>query len=540
MANRPSLDELYSGAIQQRPSLDDIYAGAAPPPAPVAQESQNPGFFDRVSQDLANRQANTAISAQQYNAGNQGVGESLFQGMGQGALFANDAVGEALKSAGSGLNYVTGGYAGKAATNVLNTLADTRVGRDMVGAKNELASFYRQIEQNSPRTARNLDALGGLGALALSAPSVAPMAGAAMGAGVAGTKAVAKAGVKAADAVAAPIARAVVPTVSEDIGEIAQRARELNVPLSLDQIAPTRVRNTVQKVSQEMPLSGVDDFQKTQQAAFNKALANSIGQQSDTLGPRTIKTFLQDSNNKFSSAIGTGNFSVDPADLQTLSTLENGLSGKVTAPIGDIVKTNIKQFRDDLAQAHTGSVIPAQKLASLRSDLVQKLPSIDSQARPHVAELVDIIDDIAARNAPPGAVATLKQARREWRNFKTLEPLLEKSTTGSINPPDLMNRVAASPYIKASRSATGDDDLVDLARIGKLMAKKGGSDTAQKAAFMGTGAAVTAAALNPLLAVKMGAGLAGNRALQSFYNQSPRMLKAAVKKSDPLQRFYKP
>jgi hypothetical protein len=531
----------YEYSVPDDTSPDDVMAHAQQsfkPAAPEAQAPQNPGFFDRVGADIAKRQAETNVSAQQYNAGNQTLGEGLLQGIGQGAGFANDLTGEAFKSIGSGLNSLTGGYAGKAANNVLDSLAGTRVGRDMVGAKDYLASQYADFEKNNPRAARDINATTNIGLLGLSGTPVkgTSVVTAPMDAAAAGAKAVAVPAQYAARVAGSALA----PTIPEDTALLAKRAADLNIPLSLDQIAPGNVRDTVQKISQKVPFSGVDQFQDAQRAAFNKALAGTIGQQSDSLGPATIKNFLADANTKFSSAIGTGDFQIQPEDFQKLSTLESALPRKVTNDIGDIVKNNIQQFKDDLTNSQAGTAsIPAQKLASLRSELVQRLPTIDSQARPHVAELVNVIDDIAQRNITPQAAATLQQARREWRNFRTLEPLLEKSTTGQINPTDLLNRVAASPYIHAAQTSVGEDDLVDLARIGKMLAKKGGSDTAEKAAYLG--AMGTGAFLNPFIAAKMGAGIAGNRALQSFYNQSPALLNATIKKStNPLHRFYAP
>ena len=125
-----------------------------------------------------------------------------------------------------------------------------------------------------------------------------------------------------------------------------------------------------------------------------------------------------------------------------------------------------------------------------------------------------MVDDVVADELPEGASNKLQTLRKNWRNFKTIEPLLEK---GEINPTQLINRVAASKYIKASRSKIGDDELVDLARIGKeLMPKLGGSDTFQKSALAG-GSIVGGAGLvtNPLATLTTAVAVpAANRGLQ--------------------------
>jgi len=102
-----------------------------------------------------------------------------------------------------------------------------------------------------------------------------------------------------------------------------------------------------------------------------------------------------------------------------------------------------------------------------------------------------------------------------------------------------MQRVASSPYIKASRSALGQDELVDLARIGKqFLPKQGGSDTVQKAILGGGGGTLALMALsNPVTAIpvalKAGLGIGANRALQSI-NTSQRAVKASLKRGSPL------
>jgi hypothetical protein len=545
MANRPSLDELYSGT--KRPSLDEIYS--AKPSVPVEQP-QKQGFFSPFEAALDESTKGLQEKAAQYNAGNIGKTELFTSNLSNGVSLANKLGGETLKKIGSGVSYMTPDFIENPVKEGVSsgigylgsTLADTLLGRNVIGAMDEAKAIHNSAEKNYPRATAFADDVANIGfnvLPTLGAIKGAPMAASAVGTGTKALTKVAAAPVKYTAKVAGA---ALAPKVEKDIALLAQRAQGLGIDMSLDQVAPTRMRNSVQKISQELPFSGVDNFQEAQRANWNKALAKSLGQTAEKLDPATINKFRQDAHVKFSSAIGNGNITLDPADFHAVRALENGLSSTVTGEVGKIVKSNIQQFKNDLGISQQGArQIPAQKLASLRSDLINKLPTIDSQARPHVAKLIDVIDDIAERNITPQAAETLKQARREWRNYKTVEPLLEKSLDGNINPTDLMNRVAQSHYIKASQKAVGDDDLVDLARIGKMMAKKGGSDTIHKGVLIGGGATLAGAVAHPMLAIQGAAALAGNRALQSFYNQSPNMLKAAINKStNPLYRFYKP
>lgn len=332
------------------------------------------------------------------------------------------------------------------------------------------------------------------------------------------------------------------PTLDPAVAKLALEARKMGIPLSMDQLSPTRFRSTLQKVSQEVPLSGVDEFQGTQNKEWNRLIARTLGLDTDDLGPEAIQQFIQNANQKFGSATQGRTILFGQKDLQKLADIPANAKSKISNDLVNIVQNNVdaflnnSEFRFPQAGVPGGRVIPGEKLASLRSQLIADLPKIQGGAKEQVANIIEVIDDVVGREIGPEQAAILKEARKEWRNFKTLEPLLEASTDGSIQPTALINRVKANPYIKASRTETGDDDLVTLARIGKqFMGKKGGSDTFQKVA-LGTGLGATAMGVlaDPILAATTGALAGGammaNRGLQKA-NQSQKLIDRSIQKS---------
>jgi hypothetical protein len=326
---------------------------------------------------------------------------------------------------------------------------------------------------------------------------------------------------------------AILPRIEGPVKELAQRARDLGIPLRMDQVSPTKFRTTVQKVSQELPLSGSDAFEETQRQAFTKAVAGTIGQNADNLGPDTINNFLTDAKQKFSNVLTGKPIVVEKADITGLDNIAQQAQGNITRDYAKIVSGKVKGAIADLQGQLDGD-----KLASLRSKLLDDMTSVSGDAKGYIGKIIDKVDDIAAKNLSGADVKKLAQARLEWRNFRTIEPLLEKSTDGTINPTQLLNRVSASKYIKASRLPTGQDDLVDLARIGKeFLPKLGGSDTAQKVGLITAGGIGATALQNPLLAVKTagltGATLAANRGFQAA-NTSQRLIDAALKQGAPM------
>ncbi len=99
-----------------------------------------------------------------------------------------------------------------------------------------------------------------------------------------------------------------------------------------------------------------------------------------------------------------------------------------------------------------------------------------------------------------------------------------------------MQKVASNKYIKSSRTPVGQDDLVDLARIGKrFMPKTGGSDTTQKAALAlvaKKGAATAIAGGAGLVApISTVATLGANRVFQRGINSNQALVNLALRKS---------
>jgi hypothetical protein len=329
------------------------------------------------------------------------------------------------------------------------------------------------------------------------------------------------------------VGEALVPSVDEGTAALAKRADELGIPLSVSQIAPGKTRTTIQKVSQALPFSGVQPFEETQRAVWNKAVAKTLGEDADNLGPQTIQNFLDRTSKGFGDVLKGKAVNVKPDTVQTVDTIAENAKDALTGELAGVVQRNIDKFKADVG---TGEAVSGEKLANFRSELVKRIPKAEGGAKQYLGELVDVIDDMAEGSLSKADTEKLQGLRRQWRNYKTVEPLLEKSTNGLIDPNQLHQRVAASPYIKASRLATGQDELVDLARIGKLLKSPGGSDTYEKSVMGGGSAGLGATFLaNPVLgtavAAKTGAGLLANRGFQTLYNQSPNVVKKVINKA---------
>jgi len=324
-------------------------------------------------------------------------------------------------------------------------------------------------------------------------------------------------------AVGTAVRGAILPKIEGAAQALAQRAKQFNIPLSMDQVAPSKFRKTVKKVSQQIPFSGVDAFEDTQTKAFTKAVARTIGQETDNLSPAVMKNFKRDAEKKFGDVLIGVDIKSTADDVVKLNNIYKEAESSLGSDLLSIVKKNIDSTIKDIDATDLKGV----KLTSMRSSLLNKTQKAQGEAKQFIGDIVDVVEDIAERNAPASKVSKLREARREWRNYKTIEPLLEKSTDGTINPVLLSNRVAASKYIKASEADIGSDDLVDLGRIGKeLLVKSGGSDTFEKTAL---GAGLVGAAFNPQTGALLAGTAAANRLMQELARLQPRVAQAVAK-----------
>jgi hypothetical protein len=326
----------------------------------------------------------------------------------------------------------------------------------------------------------------------------------------------------------AAFGKAVAPTIDEGTAKLAMRAQELGVPMSVTQVAPSRVRNTIQKVSQAAPASGVQAFEDGQRAAWNKALSRTIGLDTDSLTPEAVNTFLKNIDDSYSNALKSTTVRIGKGQLNKLDEIAQDAAMAMGSDGSQTVAKNIQYIRDELKNGF----VRGEKANNLRKTIMRRASKASPEVREYLGELATTLNEVIEQGVPEANKRLLGIANKQYRNFKTLEPLLEKSVDGDINPTSLLQRVASSKYIKGSRTEVGSDDLVDLARIGKMMPKLGGSDTVEKLAYGSAayGAGGAAAVFDP---VTTGVVVAGNRAYQSLYNQSQNVLNGTIGKSLP-------
>lgn len=82
------------------------------------------------------------------------------------------------------------------------------------------------------------------------------------------------------------VAGLLLPKASPEVANLASSAiNDYGIPLKASQVVPSRIAKTLDSVSGKVPFSGAQDFAATQQKAFNRAVAGTIGEDTDQITP---------------------------------------------------------------------------------------------------------------------------------------------------------------------------------------------------------------------------------------------------------------
>jgi hypothetical protein len=137
---------------------------------------------------------------------------------------------------------------------------------------------------------------------------------------------------------------------------------------------------------------------------------------------------------------------------------------------------------------------------SISGDAYQRIRTIaaDMGRNPALAtvaqQLRETIDSALERSAGPDAAAAIKQARKQYRNLKLLEPAVAANATGNILPAALASSTSTGRQRGAALYGRGDADMARLARSMQTMAETlPQSGTAPRAAIQTMGTAALAA-----------------------------------------------
>ena len=268
-------------------------AQVAMPKSPQQQmqnafDAKKANFFQRVGNDYDKRVAIGQKSADEYVAGKQSLPETIAQqGLNMGVALGSDVIGQGLVSAGRGLNNITFGGAGKAGQYVLDSVANSPLG----DAGKYIGNAYSNFETESPRFARNVNAVGNLLGVA---GAFTPIKGGVSAVGAAEKAAIASG--KVAKQVGKEITDATVkiaPNVSPEIarkagGQLLEKAKQSGALIPAEKATEfidnlnTTIKPTSEWAGAIKQATPIDDFLKNLETLRNKPMSLDDAMQLDS------------------------------------------------------------------------------------------------------------------------------------------------------------------------------------------------------------------------------------------------------------------
>lgn len=355
---------------------------------------------------------------------------------------------------------------------------------------------------------------GSLGVVARQAPVVATSGAAGLAATEATGHPLAGMAASVAPAAAASIARggvnALTGRVDPETAVLADAARtKYSIPVTADQMSASPAMKFAGSVLRRLPFGGAEENIAQTRTAFNRAVANSFGEDAPKVTPKIMAQARDRIGADFDEV--ASKTTIAP-DRQVLEGMRDVLKDahEVLEP-GQIKALQNQSGKVYDALVNDGRITGEQYQAWTRrgSPLDRLENSPDPNVKHYAGRLRDVLDDALERNAPPDMLDKLKTARYQWKNMRTVEDLVAKAPDGDISPALLQGRVNANNKGTYGAAYGGGGDLKELADIGQRFLKDPpSSGTAERttvgALLAGAGGAATSMlagdATNALLA----------------------------------------
>lgn len=284
--------------------------------------------------------------------------------------------------------------------------------------------------------------------------------------------------------------------VSAGDAQLAQLARDkYGIAVRGGQISSSPIVRGVDATLPEVPFSGQAAANAQQQGQFTAAVARTIGAPPGTsqITPSVMTAARSQLGNTFDNIARQTTVRADAPFLDDLARIETEAPQTLAASEVTPIRT---QMDNVLSKVQTGDTISGDAYQSLTrkgAPLDRAEQSIDPNVRFYAGQVRDALDDAMERSIPPGSttLADLQQARLQWKNMRTIQPLVVKGEPGEISPASLEGAVNQSFKDRAFARPNGQDaagDLGELASIGKrfLAPALGNSGTAMRGTVMNT------------------------------------------------------
>lgn len=338
------------------------------------------------------------------------------------------------------------------------------------------------------------------------------------------------------------IANLFAPAASGALSSALARARQFGINVSAGQAGGQPALQWIERGLQMFPGSAgvMQQGARANDQAVGRVLSRSIGQDADTITPDVLSNAAADIGAQFEryKSLGTP-ISFGPDYFNSVRELADAESALPTA------SQNPQVFKLVDSYAPLSAMVPgaapqttaAQAIAArsrLAGDAADSFKSGNSSLGQAQQSIVDSLDDAIQGSLGPGVSNAYATTRNQWRNLLAIQKAADPTATGNPSLIKIGTALRQQNPQSWARTPWGQDDLLDLSRIGSLMKDSlGNSGTAQREGQLGTIATMVGGAIGghemsgSLEGAAAGAALPlGAWGMAKLYNSAPAQFAA--------------
>ena len=248
----------------------------------------------------------------------------------------------------------------------------------------------------------------------------------ALGAGVGGGLPVAARGLGA-------LSRAVAPTVDAATQRLIQRASDLGIPIRPAQVSTSPFVNKLDQMAAKVLGSGMGALVDEQQTGLNRATARTFGEDASAVTPEVMASAKRRIGDAFDAVERGTTVQFDQPLISRLKAIVGDASG-VPEP-GQMTPLNKRiNATIDLAENGEFDGKTFNNMMTKDAPLSRLRKALDPNIQYYAGQTCSALQDALERSASPEMAQKYNQARLQYKNLKTVEPVTANAPTGNVSP----------------------------------------------------------------------------------------------------------
>jgi len=269
--------------------------------------------------------------------------------------------------------------------------------------------------------------------------------------------------IKGATSIAQPITN----QLSKVGNDAVKTLREAGVPIDVAQATGSQFLNRMKNVLQDNPVTvgKEQEFIATQRAAYNKAIAKTMGEDATAITPDVITTAKNRLGDIYDNLFDKHGSKISGQVYKDLASLRDDAITTLPANESAVIKGLVDDILNK-ASANRSTLTGNQYQAFKR--VLDRMSMQNTNTSGFAQEMKEaLLSGLKNSIKDPADIALLKTTNKQYGNMRKIEDVVLKNPEGNVSPSLLSNSLAT----KSKRNAiyAEDSQLADLARAGKLI-----------------------------------------------------------------------